>query len=135
MLHKLFLMLLITMPAGESFASQYVCSASLSYVPSIQWNAGYWIQIQPGLNGAAVGQVRVVRNLSSGLPRVEIIQLKCQPGSNGAEYDCLERRFGMLRPELLAAQFYPNGWAQLYATPRDLWQPWMFGQIFCNRMF
>ena len=123
------------MVSGVASAVQYNCNASLSQVPSVIWNAGYFIQIRQGLGNNVVGQVRINRNVSSGLPRAELIQLQCAPGSDGAEFDCIERFTGVRRGELLAGQFFPNGWATLYGSPSDQWQPFFIGNAACNRMF
>ncbi len=132
---RLVSLILLLCISGFSYASTYDCNNSLTQVPSILWNGSYWIQVRPTFNGRAVAQVRLVRQLPSGLPSVEMIRLECQFGSAGAEYDCAERDLGLARPELLAAQFFPNGWAQLYASPRGIWQPFMLGQLSCNRRF
>lgn len=120
---------------GMAQASNYYCNASFSYLDSQLWNAGYQFSLRPGFNGTATAHVRLNRNYAgAGLPRVEVIQMNCVRGSDGAEYDCAE--FGGInqRNEMLAAQFFPNGWATLYATPWNIWQPYALGNVQCLRM-
>ena len=120
---------------GMAQASNYSCNASFSYLNSQLWNAGYQVSVRPGFNGAATAYVRLNRNHpGGGLPRVEVIQMNCVPGSDGAEFDCVESVGMNQRVEVLAAQFFPNGWSTIYATPRDVWQPYPLGNIQCMRM-
>ena len=131
MLRRLFVIFMFSF-ACQSLAAQYNCSGSLSNIPSVLWNGSYWIRVAPTFGESAVARVRLSRNLSSSL-RFEMIQMNCQPGTFGAEYDCIESQIGGSRPEMLAAQFYPNGWAGLYSTPRTVWQPFLFGRLYCAR--
>ena len=120
---------------GVAQASSYHCNASFSYLDSQLWNAGYQISVRPGFNGGASAQVRLNRNYAgAGLPRAELIQMGCVRGSDGAEFDCVESGGINQRIEILAAQFFPNGWTTLYATRREIWQPYALGNVQCMRM-
>ena len=119
--------------AGAADASTYQCQAQMSWLPSMIWNASYWIAVRPAMNGDAYAQVRLTRNYHGAMPRSEMIQMRCVPGSNGAEFDCVEETNFARRPELLAAQFFVNGWAALYATPAGVWQPFAIGNVNCLR--
>ena len=133
---RIFAVLISVMSlGGVAHASNYHCNASFSYLDSQLWNAGYQISVRPGFNGGALAHVRLNRNYAgAGLPRVEVIQMGCVRGSDGAEFDCAESGGINQRIEILAAQFFPNGWTTLYATPRDIWQPYALGNVQCLRM-
>jgi hypothetical protein len=122
-----------SMLSGVAEASTYTCAAQMTWQSSMLWNGSYQVAVRPTMNGEAVGQVRLTRNYHGANPRVEMIQLRCVAGSNGAEFDCIENDVVARRPELLAGQFFVNGWARLYATPADEWQPYAIGDINCSR--
>lgn len=119
--------------SGMARASTYNCSAQMSWQSSLLWNASYWVSVRSGLNGDGLAQVRLTRNYHGAMPRTEMIQMRCVPGSNGAEFDCLENSSVARRPEVLAGQFFVNGWSVLYATPVDVWQPYAIGNLNCSR--
>ncbi|NBX24323.1 MAG: hypothetical protein EBR52_09555 [Microbacteriaceae bacterium] len=114
-------------------ASTYTCAGQLNWAPSMLWNANYQIHIRPSFDGNALGQVRVTRTYIGANPRVEMIQMRCVPGSNGAEFDCIENSNYNNRGELLAAQFFVNNWTVLYATPFEEWAPYALGNFGCSR--
>lgn len=132
---KIIALALSLMFAGVAQAANYSCMSTFSNVSSQIWNGAYQISVRPGFNGGAVAQVRLNRHYPGpDLPRVEMIQMDCMPGTNGAEFNCVETDSINQRVEILVAQFFPNGWAILYATPRDVWQPYALGNIQCMRM-
>ena len=131
---KYTVVLLGLMFAGVAQAVQFQCQASLSFVESEIWNGGYQISLRPSLNGSAIAYVRINRNYRFGdLPTVEVIQMPCVPGSDGAEFDCIEANRFNGRSEILAAQFFANAWSTLYATRWDIWQPYAFANVPCLR--